>query len=254
MKLFFEIFGYKIPSYGLLIATGVILGNIIIYFYLKRKKMEYNDFIILEAYGGIGAIVGSKLLYLIISFRDIKWQNINSLAKFNSLMSSGFVFYGGLILGVALVLIFGKVHKIDSIKYLRECIFIIPFVHAFGRIGCFMAGCCYGVPYNGKIGVIFPKDSFALSGIKLLPIQLIEAICLIIISAVIFYLHNKKHIESTIEIYLILYSITRFIIEFYRYDSIRGKLFLFSTSQWISLVIFLFSLIYLIRRRKNVLF
>ena len=154
-----------------MIASGVIVANLIAMFVLKKIKLDLNDFLILESYCFLGAFVGAKILYFIVSIDEIDWSRFFDIKYFNQLMLSGFVFYGGLIGGLLIILLGGKVHKIKSTEYIRNFVFLIPLIHSFGRIGCFWAGCCYGIPYKGIGAVIYPENSFAPSGINLFPVQ-----------------------------------------------------------------------------------
>ena len=146
------------------------------------------------------------------------------------------MFYGGLIGGLACVLLGGRLHKIDTMKYIGRFIGFIPFIHSFGRVGCFMSGCCYGIPYSGIGAVRFPAGSYAPADIELFPVQLVEAGMLMVIACIILYLVLAKNNLHGIELYLVLYGCTRFILELFRYDAVRGRLLGLSTSQWISLL------------------
>lgn len=255
MHLYFNFGELSIPSYGLAIVLGIIIANLIALYPLKRYKLDINNFIILEAYIFLGGFIGSKLLYFIVAFRSIHWDKIFELNYFNQLMGSGFVFYGGLLGGLLSVVLAGKLHHIDYKTYMKNFIFLIPLVHSFGRIGCFLAGCCYGIPYTGPFSVIFPENSFALANVKLFPIQLVEAFLLIVLALSIFIGQMYYNLKNTIETYLISYSVIRFILEFFRYDVERGRFLLFSTSQWISIGIFVIVTIYLlIKVYKNTSF
>ena len=249
MYPYLHIFNLIIPSYGFLIALGVIIANIFSFLIAKYTQQDFNDFILLEAYCFLGAFLGSKLLYLIVSFKTIEWDKIFNFNYFNNLMLTGFVFYGGLILGLIFVLIGGKIHKINSIEYIKNFIFVIPFIHCFGRIGCFMAGCCYGIPYKGFGAVTFPDSSFALSKISLFPVQLLEAFCLILISLTILYLQMKMKFKYTVEFYFISYAILRFVLEKFRYDDARGFFLCFSTSQWISISLIIVGIFCILYRK-----
>ena len=254
MHAFFHFFGLTIPAYGFLIAFGVVIANVVAFFVLKYTKKDFNDFIILEAYCFLGAFIGAKLLYFIVSYDTIDWSRITEIDYFNQLMLSGFVFYGGLVLGLISVYVAGKIYKINAQDYVRTFIFLIPFIHCFGRLGCFMAGCCYGIPYEGVGAVVFPEDTYGVSGISLFPVQLVEAGCLMVIAIVILLLYVIKNWYYTIETYLISYAILRFVLEYLRYDEARGHYLGLSTSQWISitlLVITLFSIIVSKRRQKR---
>lgn len=242
MHLYINLFGIAVPSYGFLIAMGVVFANIVAMFVLKKMKLDFNDFIILEAYCILGAFIGAKLLYFIVSFKDIDWERMMEPMYFNEMMQSGFVFYGGLIGGLFFVFIAGRLHKIDAEPYIRNFIFLIPFIHSFGRIGCFMAGCCYGKPYDGVGAVVFPEGIYAPAGIKLFPVQLLEASILMFIVLILLILQFKKNWFYTVETYLISYGISRIGLEYLRYDEIRGGLFGISTSQWISIFLIIIAI------------
>lgn len=252
MHAYTNLFGLiNIPSYGLMIATGVIVANIIAMIIIKKSKYDLNDFIIMEGYCLFGAFVGAKLLYLIVSFKDIQWDKIFDFNYFNNLMLAGFVFYGGLIGGLVFVFLGGKIHKINTQEYIRKFIFLIPLIHGFGRIGCHMAGCCYGRPYHGAFAIVFPENSYALPGVKLFPIQITEAILLFTIAFIMIYLGEKKNFYYTVEFYFIVYGIVRFILEFARYDEIRGIYMGLSTSQWISLVLIIIAVGMIIKKKRQ---
>ena len=246
-----SILGFHIPMYGLLIITGAVVANIIAYFFIKKFKLDINNFIVLEAYAILGGFLGAKGLYLWVNRNVIQWDKMLQDQYFQAIMNGGFVFYGGLILGTAFVLLAGKLHKIDCIGYAKKVIFMIPIIHGFGRMGCFCAGCCYGVPYSGLGAVKFPKGSLAPSDVTLFPVQLVESIALWIIAGVIIVLILKYHNDYVIEIYFITYAILRFVLEEFRYDSERGYFLFLSTSQWISVAILCVAIAILIIRKSR---
>lgn len=251
MLLYINLFGLSVPSYGLMIAAGVIIANIVALLVLKHEHKDFNDFVILEAYCMLGAFIGAKLLYLLVSLKQIQWDQITNTQYLNQLMQTGFVFYGGLIGGLLFIFAGAKIHRIKAASYIRSFIFLIPFIHCFGRIGCFMAGCCYGRPYDGPGAVTFPSNSFALPGVKLFPVQLMEAALLMLISIILLILQFRKNWYYTIETYLILYGCVRYVLEYYRYDNARGIFAGLSTSQWISLAFIVFAVLSIIVNRKS---
>ncbi len=186
MHLYFDLGGRFIPGYGLMIISGIILANLIAFKILKKASLNINHFIILEAYSLLGDGLGAKALYLVTSFHQINWSKLRDIHYLNTLLQGGFVFFGGLIGALIFLIVAGHLHNIDYKKYLQKIVFLIPFAHAFGRIGCFMAGCYYGIPYNGFGHVVFPSNSFAPSGIPLFPVQLLEALCLFILTIIPF--------------------------------------------------------------------
>ena len=138
-------------------------------------------------------------------------------------------------------------HHINSKPYITHLIYLIPWIHGFGRIGCFLAGCCYGIPYDGPFAVQFLEGSLAPSNTTLFPVQFVEAICLLILAIVLAVLDLKKSYPHTIAVYFIVYGILRFLLEYVRYDAVRGHLLALSTSQWISLGFVVGTICYLIR-------
>lgn len=242
MHTFFHIGELSIPAYGFMIAFGVIVANLIALFVLKKTKQDFNDFIILESYCMLGAFVGAKILYLLVSYKEIDWKRILEIDYVNQLMLAGFVFYGGLIGGLIFVLLAGKIHKIEAVSYIKNFIFLIPFIHSFGRVGCFFAGCCYGIPYDGPFAVVFPEESFAMPNVSLFPVQLFEAGGLMIIAVILLAVQMKFGFRYSVELYFLLYGFLRFGLEKLRYDEARGFIMGMSTSQWISIILILFAI------------
>ena len=252
MHEFIHIFGIKLPLYGLMILTGIVVANTVALSLCNKWKVDKLELLLLESYGIVGAFLGSKILFLIIAYKEIDWPRLLEFKYFVNVLSNGFVFYGGLIVAILFIFLAGKIHKIDVWFYLRRFIFMIPIMHAFGRVGCFFAGCCYGRPYEGLGAVVFPEGSQALPGVKLFPVQLVEAVLVLLIAIILLLLEIKKNFYYTIETYLLAYSVVRFILEFLRYDAIRGEAFGLSTSQWISITVFVGVIISIIYRKKHV--
>ncbi len=244
---------FNIPSYSLLILGGILLANILVLYIFKKCEINIEDFILFETYSLAFAFLGAKLLYLFVIRDSINWSRIFEWNYLSPFIQGGFVFYGGLLGSLIGIYLVYKVHKVDIKLYISKVVFAIPLAHAFGRIGCYLAGCCYGMPYDGPFSVCYHDIPYSLCDVNLFPIQLVEAILLFILAIILFIITLKKNPTFNIVFaYLISYSIIRFILEYFRYDSQRGNLLFFSTSQWISLGIFLVSLLYLfIQRKKN---
>ena len=251
MHVYIDFLGRQLPAYGLLITTGGLLANLLAFLFRKKLKIDIDNLILLEAYMLIGALVGSKALYLITAAPYIEWNRIFEPSYLMMLMQGGFVFYGGLFGGLAMIFLAGKIHKVDAVYYIKKVIFLCPFAHAFGRLGCFMAGCCYGIPYHGPGAVVFPENSFAVPGVELFPVQLLESATLLVISLILGIATLHFASDYTIELYLILYGIDRFLLEFLRYDSGCGIYGPFSTSQWISLVAVVVAIIVMVIRKRK---
>ena len=156
------------------------------------------------------------------------------------MFKGGFVFYGGLIGGIIGVFLYAKQFKISFQSLILILIPVVPLIHAIGRIGCLLAGCCYGMEYHGFGAITFEHSSLAPNGVPLFPMQIVESINNVIIFLILLVTYKKfLGTYKTVGLYLILYSIVRFILEFFRGDLIRGIYFSLSTSQWISIILFI---------------
>ena len=253
MQQFISVFGLKLPVYGLMILLGIFLANLIVILLRKKLELDMDNVILLEVYLLVGVFLGSKLLYLLVSINDIDWSRIFEPEYAKALLSGGFVFYGGLIGGLLLMLLAGKLHKIPAGEYLRKLIFLAPFGHAFGRIGCFFGGCCFGIPYHGVCSVVYPDDPDvpAPPGIPLFPVQLLESACLFAISFLVFLVGRKTNWLYTIETYFALYGVARFLLEFLRFDAYRGIYGGLSTSQWVSLALIAFAIVLFLYHKRR---
>ncbi|MBQ9784894.1 MAG: prolipoprotein diacylglyceryl transferase [Clostridia bacterium] len=221
--------------YGILIWCGVLLSVLAALLICRRKGTDRDEIVYSGIYVMVGAIVGAKLLFVLVSLPQMIAQRIHPL----DLLWGGFVFYGGLIGGALGLLIYCKQFKMSASTLAETYATVLPLGHALGRVGCFCAGCCYGIEYDGPLCFTY-RVSLADTpiGVPLLPVQLFEAVCLLIVFAVllIVYLKSGKKIGKTLPLYLLLYSFLRFTLEFFRGDRARGILLL-STSQWICLFI-----------------
>lgn len=213
-------------------------------FLLIKDRQKYLDFIIVSVVSLAFGITGSKIVYLLTAhpirnFFGLVWKML--FTKGNPELSSGFVFYGGLIFGPIGYIIGCNIAKcqIGTGIFLDEYAIVIPLAHAFGRIGCFCGGCCYGIFYHGFGHVIYRNPITSVqAGTGIFPVQLLEALLLFILSLVLLLIYFKQKNSNKIPlfpVYILSYSIIRFFMEFLRGDSERGKLLIFSTSQWISL-------------------
>ncbi len=203
--------------YGLMIAVGILACFGLLFWYGKKKRIEdkFIDFVFYLAIAAIALGFGSAALFQ-ATYNYIE----NPSAGFN--FDGGITFIGGLIGGagtfLVLYFIFRKRYKarlIDIISFVPCCILI---AHAFGRVGCFFAGCCYGKPTDSFLGVQFPDLPH-----KVHPTQLYEAIFLFALCAICFLLVYRKNFKHNMSLYLVTYGVFRFCIEFLRDDD-RGQL------------------------------
>ncbi len=244
--MYLEIFGKQLPLYGLLFYIGVALAAGVAFFICKKKKLERFDLAGSAVYTMIGALIGSKLLFLIVSWDEIIALKVDygfpTGAILESIIKGGFVFYGGLIFGALGLLVYTIQFKMKLSQFADIYCTVLPLGHAFGRVGCFHGGCCYGIPYDGPLSYTykFPIGvSFTVDNVPRLPVQLIEACCLLVLFAILMVVYFKaKKSFMCLWTYALCYSVIRFVLEFFRGDKERGGFLGISTSQWISLIIF----------------
>lgn len=236
-----NVLGRDISLYSLCFFIGLVIGSLFaVYYFAKFNDINKEDVFYAILFGTIGIAVGAKLLYILTIIPGIiqSIQSIGFIKTIQAISQSGFVFYGGLIGGILGIVIYSKLFKVSAKKLLLTIVPVIPLVHSFGRIGCLMAGCCYGKEYQGFGSITFHNTLYAPTNIPLFPTQLVESICNLIIFIILFSTYKKfKGTYKTTGIYCILYSIVRFTLEFFRGDRARGFLFNLSTSQWFSILL-----------------
>ncbi|MCF0229276.1 MAG: prolipoprotein diacylglyceryl transferase [Parasporobacterium sp.] len=240
MLPYFHIFGLSIPAYGSCMALGFLLCGFWAWKRaVKRGLLGENLIIIAACIFGL-SMTGGILLYDFVTYSPAQiWEYICE-GKWDYIVTGGIVFYGALIGGVLGALLGGIIARDDIRNYVDVIVPVLPVGHALGRIGCFCAGCCYGRPTEGPLGVVYTAAAGgAPAGIPLLPVQLFEAAADIIIAVILLTVSAKTRSKYlTAIMYCMMYSVVRFILEYYRYDSIRGIAGGLSTSQWISIVLF----------------
>ena len=242
MHPFIHIGNISLPTYGLCALVGTVFALLVV-FWLWKKGSPLSEDNLLDAviWALVVGFLCAKILYFIVE----PPQMPHSWADIWDLISAGLVFYGGLIGGLLGLLFVSRKTKKSMITYTDLIMPCLCLGHAGGRIGCLMAGCCYGMEYTGPCAVV-------LEGVSRLPTQLMEAAFLVILSGVLTAIYLKKPRRGTVTgWYMVLYAAWRFVIEFFR-DDPRGAVGPLSTSQFISLFIFAFGVFLLVRSRKAV--
>ena len=241
--------------------VGIFAAGIYVCHLCKKNGYDDNDGIIFLLLTSIGVFIGGHALYSIVNYKIFihiikNISNINSFQDFLSavyLVWGGNVFYGGLLGGILAAIIIFK--KRPQYKYLLDFVTpAIPLFHFFGRIGCFLAGCCFGI--ESSFGLTFHRSIIEEANkINRFPVQLLEAFVNLLIFFILDYFRRKSIFkQNIIYLYLLFYSIARFFIEFLRGDAYRGIfLYILSTSQIISILIFCFIMpkIYSLLRNKK---
>ena len=246
----FNVFGKEISIYLIMGLVGVfaMMG-----FGLRTaKKAGINELQMLSLFcwSFIGIIAGGHIMYGItqadkISLLIKNFDRIHSFRQFADCMViifGGSVYYGGLIGVIIIGYLFCKARKLETGRYFDIGAMSIALFHFFGRIGCFLGGCCYGVEWEHGITYRYSPVE-ACNDVPRFPVQLVEAVLNLILFFSLYYCFTRgKFKKNLMALYCLIYPIYRFILEYYRDDEYRGFLGALSTSQFISLLFIIVTL------------
>ena len=241
-----------IYSYGAAIATAFLSGIFLASWAAKKEGIDPQKIMDLAFYILVAAIVGSRLLFVLINIRDYAE---NPLGVFK-IWQGGLVFYGGLLGAIPVSIYYLRKNHLPVWPVADIVAPALALGEIFGRWGCFFAGCCYGKPSGVPWSVAFTDpDSLAPLHVHLHPTQLYSSVAALIIFLLLLYVRKIKRFHGQVFwSYLLLYSLARFVIEFFRGDE-RGFVWegTLSTSQFIGIFIFAASIAMLyIKRKANI--
>jgi phosphatidylglycerol:prolipoprotein diacylglycerol transferase len=239
----------RLYTYGACMVLGLALA-VVIFVWYSRRGHELFDLYLLALVTFLAGLLGSKLLFIVANFgyyRDLGFP-------LTDLAMSGMVWYGGVLLGVPAALVYVLIRRMKFLVLFDAAAPAMSVGHLWGRIGCFMAGCCYGSPTDLPWGVSFPPRSVAFiellekdviplgstATMPLHPTQLYEAAGeLAILACLLVFSRYKRFSGQVAGLYLVLYALMRFAVEFARGDMFRGGLVGLSTSQLVSIPLLL---------------
>lgn len=240
------IFGRPIGTYALSSVAGILLAGWYACRAARRRGVDDNEIIVLLLVSAVGILLGSHVLYALTNLPALlrylsASANLSLGDWFRGLLPyvGGAVFYGGLLGGLAAGALYLRIRRLPFAAYADIAAPAIPLFHAFGRIGCFLGGCCYGIPWEG--GITYTRAlSPEANGVARFPVQLLESALLFALFFLLAALFRRGALcGKLLALYLAVYAVLRFLLEFLRGDAIRGVYFGLSTSQWISLAILL---------------
>ena len=250
----FEFGRFTLPSYGVLLAAAYLLGLQLALIRGRRRGLNPERVLDLGIWIIVSALVGAKLLLLIVDWRQFS----SSPRELLSLARSGGVFYGGLIAGVSVALWYIRRHRMPL--WTTTDVFApgIALGHVVGRLGCLMAGCCFGRPTSVAWAITFRDPAAAATvgtplGVPLHPTQLYEAGAEAAILAILFSFERRGRPfpGRTFWTYILLYGLSRFAIEFFRGDN-RGIVFgTVSTSQFVSILLVPLAIVMLVLLKRG---
>jgi phosphatidylglycerol:prolipoprotein diacylglycerol transferase len=252
-----QIGSFYIPTYGVILAIAYLVGIWMLRRKARAEGLPEQKIFDFSLYVLAAAILGAKLLLVIVEWRHYV-ENPRSLVE---VLRSGGVFYGGLIAATAVGIAYMARHRLPAWKIADMGAPSIALGEAIGRWGCFAAGCCYGKATDSPFGVTF-TDPFANQAVgtplnvALHPTQIYLSLNALLIFFVLQWAYRRRTFDGEVFwLYVLLYAITRGILETFRGDSVRGFLIpgTLSTSQFIGLVAAAAAvgmLVYLSRQRR----
>lgn len=250
MFLSFDLFGREMSMYTIAAVVGMLVAGFYFTKCIKKRGLDDIDATVFLLWVALGIFFGGHMLYALTNLDKfgyfLKIKNFEGFKIVASVIFGGSVFYGGLLGGIAAGLITVKLKKLDLVAYADTAASAAPLFHFFGRIGCFLSGCCYGI--ESRFGFMAENNPYVpeLNGVTRFPVQLLEAGFNLLLFVVFFLLLKKEKCRGRLFVlYLLSYSVIRFCLEFLRGDAVRGFIFGISTSQFISIIIFVFSCSYL---------
>jgi phosphatidylglycerol---prolipoprotein diacylglyceryl transferase len=245
------------PTYGILLVLGMLAGLWVVTRQARKEGLVSETITDMAVYAIIAGLIGAKLLLLVVEW---PYYSRNPREIF-SLFQSGGVFYGGLLGAIPVAFWYARRHQLDGWRTADVLAPGVAVGQAVGRIGCFMAGCCYGKPTDVPWAVTF-TDVYANRNVgtpldtPLHPTQLYEsAACFLIFGLLLWMAPRKRFHGQVVLAYVFLYAVARFVIEIWRGDAVRGFVVggRLSTSQLIALVMALAAALvlpYLVRRKR----
>lgn len=243
-RVLFKIGSFEIYTYGVMLVIGFLTG---IGYAIRRNKSGTisNDTILdFSIYLLLGGVSGARFFYVLLHLSDYLPHPISML----NLRQGGLAWHGALLGGFIAFLLFSRKRKIDLYEFLDLCAPCVMLGLAIGRIGCFMNGCCIGTETTSSWGLIF-RDAGYLK--PHYPTQLFELLLDLVIVFLLVWWEKRKKFSGELTLFMFtLYSIARFIVEFYRLSPPR--IYGLSIAQYGSILIFLITAVWIyIRRRKT---
>lgn len=232
----FSIGKFTIYTYGVLVALGFFVGMQYIVKYSKNiiSKQQVYDFLF---YMILVGIAGARLFYVCL---DIPYYLSHPLETIQ-VWKGGLVYYGGFVAVLVFTFFYFRNKKVNVIKLMDIFAPALALGHLFGRIGCFFSGCCYGKNTDCFLAIAHKH-----------PTQLYEALGNLIIFVILHKLLQQKHKDGYVFVlYMLLYSVLRFSVEFFRGDDRGIFIFSLSPAQNISIIIFMTAMTIIFIKYKN---
>lgn len=227
---------FTISPYPFTFLSSFIISFIIVFILLRRKG-------ILAKYIGY-----SMFLNVVMILCGAKMYSVFTSGFKQNLLTSGISSLGGVIGLFAGTIIFGYIYQEGRGQFLKAYTLVVPLMYGIAKIGCYLMGCCHGIPYKGPLAVSYSNS--VIQGGPYFPVQLTETIAFILIFLVCIFIYCSKHSDYVVPAVMILCAVGKFSLEYLREEHI-GKLL--SANQWICMSFFLWGMVLIYRKRSSLL-
>lgn len=229
---------FTVYGYGLMIAIGILAAYCLAEYRARKIGLDDERVFGMTFWVVIGGILGGKILYYITILPQIA---ADPTLLYRDLLE-GFVIYGALIGGFIGIVLYCRLWKMNLLAYLDLALPSVALAQGFGRIGCLLAGCCYGRETDGAFAITFHSSAYAPNGVPLIPTQIISSGLDFLHFFILLYFVKKwkKNDGQVTGLFFMLYSAGRFVLEYFRGDLERGSVGVLSTSQFIAIFMFVF--------------
>ena len=229
-------FNSNFPFYGLSIILALISNIVVVITQYKKYNYKLEEIIYLLLYENVGIIIGAKALSFLLS------------GKHTNIVETGLAAYGAVAGATLLIILFCLQFK----KAIKETVYLLapsfPLMYSIGKIGCFIAGCCYGIEYNGLFKIMYRYSIKAPNNVYLFPIQIVESIVFLLIFIYLIIMQRKnKFDEKMLGISFILCGASKGILDFLRQEGTQ----LFTFSKIISLIVIIIGIISIFLTKKS---
>ncbi len=245
--ILFKIGPITIYTYGVMVALGIFFGSLILVKLAEREGIPREDVVDTAFWSVVSGFIGARLFFFFYNPEYLKpWYRILFIWE------GGLVWYGGVVFGALTAIYFIKKRKIPVWKFADIVSIALSVGLGFGRIGCTMAGCCYGKVCHSPFALVFTNPhSAAPLNVPLWPTEPVSAAANFLIALVLYLLYRRRKVPGEVfGFYLILYGIFRFLIEFVRATP-KDILGTFSNNQVISIIMVAAGIAIVIYRRKR---
>ena len=251
MLPFVNVFGRQFGMYAIMVVVGILAAGRWACKTTKKRGHDANKMILILIFGAFGAFLGGYGLHGLLRIRYfLELFGSGSIPGWEEIIMAwqrtfgGMIFFGGLFGGLLVGFFTASKLKLPLGEFADIATPAIPLFHTFGRIGCFLSGCCFGI--ESRLGFTMQNSLVEVANeVRRLPVQLIESVLNFGLFLILAYLLKKDRFAGKLlVVYLALYSLMRFVLEFWRGDAVRGFVFGLSTSQFISVIILVAIVVY----------